>query len=92
LQSVDLLFTNFYTSGKQEDLSAFGVDFNSFVKVRVESKNRKGRIFINDKLVYSVNKDIIKSKIIGFDFTFQGTGSVDYVKMSNGKVNYVDNF
>lgn len=92
ISNVDLLFTNFYTSGKQEDLSAFGVDFNSFVKVRVESKNRKGKIFINDKLVYSVNKDIIKSKIIGFDFTFQGTGSVDYVKMSNGKVNYEDNF
>ena len=92
ISNVDLLFTNFYTSGKQEDLSAFGVDFNSFVKVRVESKNRKGKIFINDKLVYSVNKDIIKSKIIGFDFTFQGTGSVDYVKMSNGKVNYEDDF
>ncbi len=92
ISNVDLLFTNFYTSGKQEDLSAFGVDFNSFVKVRVESKNRKAKIFINDKLVYSVNKDIIKSKIIGFDFTFQGTGSVDYVKMSNGKVNYEDNF
>jgi hypothetical protein len=92
ISNVDLLFTNFYTSGKQEDLSAFGVDFNSFVKVRVESKNRKGKIFINDKLVYSVDKDIIKSKIIGFDFTFQGTGSVDYVKLSNGKVNYEDDF
>jgi hypothetical protein len=92
ISNIDLLFTNFYTSGKQEDLSAFGVDFNSFVKVRIESKNRKAKIFINDKLVYSVNKDIIKSKIIGFDFTFQGTGSVDYVKLSNGKVNYEDDF
>ena len=92
ISNVDLLFTNFYTSGKQSDLSAFGVDFNSFVKVRVESKNRKAKIFINDKLVYSIDKDIIRSKIIGFDFTFQGTGSVDYVKLSNGKVNYEDNF
>jgi hypothetical protein len=92
ISNVDLMFTNFYTSGKQSDLSAFGVDFNSFVKVRVESKNRKAKIFINDKLVYSVDKDIIKSKIIGFDFTFQGTGSVDYVKLSNGKVNYEDDF
>ncbi len=92
ISNIDLLFTNFYTSGKQEDLSAFGVDFNSFVKVRVESKNRKAKIFINDKLVYSVNHDIIKSKIIGFDLQFQGTGSVDYVKLSNGKVNYEDNF
>ncbi len=92
ISNIDLLFTNFYTSGKQEDLSAFGVDFNSFVKVRIESKNRKAKIFINDKLVYSVNHDIIKSKIVGFDFVFQGTGSVDYVKLSNAKVNYEDNF
>jgi hypothetical protein len=92
ISNIDLLFTNFYTSGKQEDLSAFGVDFNAFVKVRVESKNRVGRIFLNDKLVYTVDKDLIKAKIIGIDFSFQGTGSVDYVKLSNGKVNYEDNF
>jgi hypothetical protein len=92
VSDAELYFTNFYASGKQEDLSAFGVDFSSFVKVRIECQNRKAKIFINDKLVYSVNKDIIKAKIIGFDYTFQGTGSVDYVKLSNGKVNYEDNF
>jgi len=92
ISNADLLFTNFYTSGKQKDLSAFGVDFNAFVKVRIECKNRRAIIFINDKPVYAVNHDIIKSKIIGFDFTFQGTGSVDYVKLSNGKVNYEDDF
>ncbi len=92
ISDLDLLFTNFYTSGKKEDLSKFGVDFNSFVKVKVVSKNRKASIYLNDQLVYSVNKDIIKSKIVGFDFTFQGTGSVDYVKLSNGKVNYDEEF
>ncbi|TWJ00744.1 hypothetical protein JN11_02000 [Mucilaginibacter frigoritolerans] len=92
ISDADLLFTNFYTSGKQEDLSAFGVDFNAFVKVRIETKNRKANIFINDKLVYKVNKDIIRSKIIGIDFLFQGTGSVDYVKLFNNKVNYEDDF
>lgn len=92
VSDADMLFTNFYTSGKQEDLSAFGVDFSSFVKLRIESKNRKANIFINDKQVYTVNKDIIKSKIIGIYFMFQGTGSVDYVQLTNGKVNYRDDF
>jgi hypothetical protein len=92
ISNVDMFFTNFYASGKQDDLSAFGVDFNSFVKVRIESKNKKANIFINDKLVYTVNRDIIKAKIIGIDFRFQGTGSVDYVKLFNGKVNYEDGF
>ena len=92
VSDADMLFTNFYTSGKQEDLSAFGVDFSSFVKLRIESKNRKANIFINNKQVYTVNKDIIKSKIIGIYFMFQGTGSVDYVQLTNGKVNYRDDF
>ena len=92
ISSLDLLFTNYYTSGKQNDLSVFGVDFNSFVKVKIETVDRKAKIFLNDKLVYSINQDIVKSKIIGFDFAFQGTGSVDYVKLSNGKINYRDDF
>ena len=92
VSNLDLLFTGFFASGRQEDLSAFGVDFNAFVKVKVESKNGKGVIYINDKPVYTVSKDIIKSKIVGFDFAFQGTGSIDYVKLTNGKVTYEDNF
>jgi hypothetical protein len=92
ISSLDLLFTNYYASGKHQDLSAFGVDFSSFVKVRIESANRKAKIFVNDKLVYNVSEDIIKAKIIGIDYTFQGTGSVDYVKLTNGKVNYEDDF
>ena len=92
VSNLDLLFTGFFASGRQEDLSAFGVDFNSFVKVKVVSKNGKGVIYINDKPVYTVNKDILKSKIIGFDFNFQGTGSIDYVKLTNGKVKYEDDF
>ena len=92
ISTLDLLFTNFYTSGKREDLSGFGVDFNSFVKIRIDSKNGKANIMLNDKLVYTVKHDIIKSKIIGIYFSFQGTGTVDYLKLTNGKVNYEDNF
>ena len=49
-------------------------------------------ITLNDRLVYTVPRHIIRSKIIGFDFSFQGTGSIDYVSLSNGKVNYRDDF
>ncbi len=92
ISALDLLFTSYYASGKHNDLSAFGVDFSSFVKVRIESAGRKAKIFLNDKLAYTVGEDIIKAKIIGIDYAFQGTGSVDYVKLSNGKVNYEDDF
>lgn len=92
VSTLDMLFTNFYASGKQEDLSAFGVDFNTPVKLRIESKNGKANILLDDKVVYTVKHDIIKSKIIGIYFSFQGTGTVNYMKLSNGKVNFNGDF
>lgn len=92
VSTIDMFFTYFYTSGKREDLSAFGVDFNNYVKLRIESDSGRAKILLNDRLVYTVPRHIIRSKIIGFDFSFQGTGSIDYVSLSNGKVNYRDDF
>jgi len=92
ISNSDLFFTYFYTSGTREDLSAFGVDFSNYVKLRIESDSGKARILINDKLVYTVPRHIMRSKIIGIDYQFQGTGSVDYVSLTNGKVSYRDNF
>ena len=92
VSTVDLFFTYFYTSGTREDLSNFGVDFKDYVKLRIDSDSGRAKIFINDKLAYTVPRHIIRSKIIGFDFAFQGTGSVDYVTLTNGKVSYKENF
>ena len=92
ISNVDLYFTYFYTSGKREDLSAFGVDFKNDVKLRIESDSGRAKILINDQLAYTVPRHIIRTKIVGIDFAFQGTGSVDYVYLSNGKTSYRDDF
>lgn len=92
ISNLDLYFTYFYTSGKREDLSAFGVDFSKYVRLRIESDSGRAHIFINDHLAYTVPRHILHSKIIGIDFNFQGSGSVDYVSLSNGKLNYRDDF
>ena len=92
ISTIDLYFTRYYASGRQNDLSAFGVDFSSFVKVKIVSQNGKAQIFINGNLAYSVNKFVIRSKIIGIAYCFQGTGSVDFVRLSNEKVKYDDEF
>lgn len=92
ISGINLMFAGFSVSGKQKDLSAFGVDFSAFVKVRIESANGKAKIFLNDKFVYEVDHDINKAKIVGIDFIFQGAGTVDYVKLSNAKTAYADGF
>ena len=90
--SLNFFFTNFTVSGKEHDLSCFGVDFNDFVKVKVKSVSGKATIFLNNKFCYQVNQEIGKSKIIGIDFVFEGTGTVDYVRLSNNKVSFDNEF
>ena len=92
ISTVDLFFTYFYTSGKREDLSNFGVNFNEYVKLRIESDSGQAKILVNDKLAYTVKRHIIRSKIIGIMYRFQGTGSLDYVSLSNDKVSYREDF
>ncbi len=92
VSDADLLFTGAYASGKQQDLSAFGVDFSHFVKLRIESQKGAARVLINDKPAYTLDHGILHSKIIGIEFQFQGTGTVDYVRLSGGKSNYDDEF
>jgi hypothetical protein len=90
--AINFLFTDYRISGKQRDLSSFGVDFSNFVKVRIESANGKAQILLDDQPVFQVEHDISKSKIIGINFVFQGTGAVDYVRLSNRQVSFEDEF
>lgn len=90
--ALNFFFTSYEVSGKKQDLSKFGVDFNSFVKVRILSKADQAKIFLNDALAYVVDHSITRSQIIGIDIAFEGTGSVDYVKLKNDKVNFNEEF
>jgi hypothetical protein len=92
ISDLDLLFNGYYVSGKEKDLSVFGVDFNHFVKLKIISHKGTAQIFLDNKLVYTIDKGISHAKIIGFYYQFQGTGSVDYVRLNNGKVSYDDEF
>ena len=88
----DLYVPDKLISGEKEDLSAFGVDFQDFIKVKMISKGYQLKIWVNNALAFQYDKKLIKAKIIGIDFTFEGTGSVDYVKLWNEKVHFEDAF
>ena len=90
----NLFCLNQYLKGNENDLSGFGVDFDHFVKVRLEVMNGKAKFFVDDKLVYQIEGIVLSSKIKGIVYRFQGTGSVDWVKLSkgNGTIVYDDEF
>jgi hypothetical protein len=92
VSDLDMYFAGYEVSGKKHDLSAFGVDFEKEIPIKIVSHSGKAEIFISNKSVYTVDKAISRAKIIGMLFRFQGTGSIDYVRLSNSKVNYDEEF
>lgn len=81
--------------GKREDPTPLGVDLSQWVKVRYEVQYKTGKIFIDNKLAYdSLNLNFGPVDIVGLRLRFQGTGSVNYVRLwdKDGKVVYSDEF
>ncbi len=83
VSDLNLLFGDAY-QGKKNDLSAFGCDISQWVKLRCAVKDKTGKIFINDKLIFE-NKFNAAEKIVGLIFRFQGTGSINEVSLTNSK-------
>jgi len=91
VSDAELFFAGTYISGKKKDLSAFGTTFDDFINVKIESSDGKGKIYINDALTYEI--DVKKrAKIIGIYFAFEGTGSVDFVKLWSQDASFEDQF
>jgi hypothetical protein len=75
--------------GKKTDLSNFGVNFSNYVELKCISENKKLKIFLDAKLVYSFDVPETPSKIIGISIFFEGAGSVKSVEFKkNQKVVY----
>lgn len=81
-------------SGKSNDLSGFGVDFDDFVVMKSVASRSQILFYVNNEIVYQVKNPLLNYKIVGIVYRFQGTGSVDYVKLSegSGKVVYQEDF
>ncbi|HEX6227645.1 MAG TPA: hypothetical protein VFZ52_24675 [Chryseolinea sp.] len=91
VSNAELFFAGTYISGKKKDLSAFGTDFTDFINVKIVSAGDKAKIFIDDVLSYEIAVKK-RSKIIGIYYTFEGTGSVDFVKLSSKHASFEDQF
>ena len=69
-------------SGRNTDLSAFGVDVYRWQELEIRVINSVASIFLNEELVIKLpfNSDI--GNIVGFNINFTGTGAVDYVNLA----------
>lgn len=82
------------TDGTKRDLSAFGCDFSDWVSVKCVIKDRIAEVFVNNVSAIKLRVTGGRAKMVEVGYRFQGTGSVDFLKLSNnaGKVFYEENF
>lgn len=72
-------------SGKNADLSKFGVDFSKWISVRCNSDGRKIQYYVNDNLAYEFPLISKNTRILGLAFIFNGTGAVRKITLKNSK-------
>ncbi|HMJ68751.1 MAG TPA: hypothetical protein VK508_07640 [Cyclobacteriaceae bacterium] len=82
------------TDGTERDLSAFGNDFTGWVNVKCVIRDKIAEIFVDNKSAIKLKVTGGRAKMVEVGFRFQGTGSVDFVKLSDnsGKVFYQEQF
>jgi hypothetical protein len=80
--------------GENNDLSAFGRDLHQWQNLKIKIEGKQANIFIDDKPAYSMSYKKDFGKIVGLVYHFNGTGAIDYVRLTNGdnKLVYSDEF
>lgn len=79
--NLNLVVANQEIDGRTNDLSGFGVEFSKWVLVRYEVVGKQAHIYINNRLTYQHHFDANPGKVIGFRYSFSGTGAVKYARL-----------
>jgi hypothetical protein len=71
-------------SSRDFNLSGLGTEVHRWQKLQLNVRNKHATILLNDKEVLQMTFTRDFGSIVGLVHTFNGTGSVDYVKMNDG--------
>lgn len=70
-------------SGKENDLSMLGIDSSEWQDFKLVVADQKANYFLNDKLILTQQATFDIGRIVGFKVRFEGTGALDYLRLSN---------
>ncbi len=89
-----LQFGEIIQEGKFHDLALMGQSFTGWRTVRIEVKNKQGRLFLDNQLLYSISFQRSIGMIKGLSFRLREFGEVDYVRLYDGEkqLKYAEDF
>lgn len=77
---VNLMIGENYISGKENDLSAFGVDLSEWQELELAINNKLATVSLNGQNVYESGFENNFGKVVGVDYRFSGMGELDYLR------------
>ncbi len=94
VSNIHLHIGEVFRDGKQNDLSAFGIDLSLWNEIKIEVRNKKVEITVNGKSIYSLGFTDALGQVVGFHYRFEGSGAVDWIKLYNSEqvLTYWDEF
>ncbi len=76
VSDLGLLLNDVFLSGKEHDLSAFGVDLSTEKEIIIKNEDKRVTLFIDGKEVYSNSYTQSIGRFVGFRYRFKGAGVV----------------
>jgi len=80
-------------SGKDTDLSGFGVDFTNWVKLSLVLSDKKLKIMVNETLAFERPLRYSMGKLVGVRYQFRGSGLIKFLEIdANDKTIFRSDF
>ena len=85
ISKLNLMAFDQYINGKKNDLSAFGVEFESYQKLSFSAEGDVFKVWVNEDLAYEMPVDNPAKAIKGISVHFAGTGAIKNIILKNTK-------
>ncbi|MDH7444842.1 hypothetical protein [Aquimarina sp. 2201CG14-23] len=82
VSDINLMLNDVYYSGKEHDLSAFGVNLSEFRNINIRIREKKVSVFIDNQEIYSGNYNNSIGNLVGIRYRFLGAGAVKYLHIT----------
>jgi hypothetical protein len=95
IEYAGLNFANTTISGRKNLLKFMDLNLQEWQVVKIKMQNHWAYIYVNDEEIYRTKYEGDLGKVKVIHYNFKGSGSVDWVKLSNsytGKVIFFDDF
>ena len=83
----NLLLNDIYINGKENDLSAFGVDLSAPKNISIDIKNKNVIVKIGQQKIYEGKYNESIGRFVGIRYRFLGAGAVNQLQIKDQKSN-----